>query len=137
MKNGELYEVLSGLNMLADVGLPTKISFAVTKNIIDLESIAKPYMQERNKLLDKYCLRDADGKPAVMGEDGNLVEPESQNARQIDPEKATQYLSELAELDNIECDFNIQKIAQEDIEAISTDLTPRQMAALFKILKEE
>lgn len=125
MKNSELEVLHNSLSNLADVKLPYKISYAVTKNILELEDTLKPYNTERNKLIDRYCKKDDTGKP-IISENKTLSIDEKYNA---------EYLKAISELGDIECEFTPHYVKESEIETINTSLTPRQMAALLKIVE--
>ncbi|MDU2198233.1 MAG: DUF1617 family protein [Peptostreptococcaceae bacterium] len=79
--------------------LPIKVSYAIAKNVSKIEKELEIYNKERQKLLDKYCVKD---------EKGNLVIDESNNYS-IEEEYIDICNKELNELLDIEVDIDIHK----------------------------
>ena len=49
-------------NIAYKQGLPCKLSYAIAKNIRKIESELQIYNSERQKIIEKYCVKDEDGK---------------------------------------------------------------------------
>ena len=44
-------------------GLPTKVSYWLSRLLNNLEPLNKTYLNEKRKLIEKWCDKDEDGKP--------------------------------------------------------------------------
>ena len=64
IKNSQVVAFLNGVADIQSKMLPTKVGYAIARNIALLESVAKAYEEERTKIIDKY---------AKKGEDGRLI----------------------------------------------------------------
>ena len=58
-------KIVNDANLLGNLThkqLPIKVSYAIAKNISKIEKELEIYNKERQKLIDKYCLKDEEGK---------------------------------------------------------------------------
>ena len=65
-------KIVNDANLLGNLThkqLPIKVSYAIAKNISKIEKELEIYNKERQKLIDKYCLKD---------EEGNLIDENNQ-----------------------------------------------------------
>lgn len=109
VNNNKLVNSIDVLNKLTNLELPIKISYIISKNIIKIDNELKVYNKEREKLIDKYGERDAEGKLKVR-EDGNIniVDIESWNKANNELlEIETEIDIQTIDLDNIDLDINI------------------------------
>ena len=98
-------------------GLPIKISYALAKNISKIERELEIYNKERQKLIDKYCVKDEEGK-AIVDENNQL---------KIADEYLESWGKDINELLDIEIDINIHKFSEEDLLNSNCDLTPSEI----------
>lgn len=124
MKNIELLGLHEQLNSLADMALPTAISFAVTKNILDLEALLKPYFEERGKLIKSFAELDDKGE-VKSDNNGNIIFRDAEG-----------FSEEFAKLNDIDVDFSPHPLKEKDILEGDVPLSPRQMASLLRLVKE-
>ena len=98
-------------------GLPIKISYALAKNISKIERELEIYNKERQKLIDKYCVKDEEGK-AIVDENNQL---------KIADEYLEAWGKDINELLDIEIDINIHKFSEEYLLNSNCDLTPSEI----------
>lgn len=115
MKNSEITAAVINLNAIIakKEKYPVKFSYALTKNLKDLEPLSKAYEEERNKLLDQYNVKDKDGDPAYLKAGKIEIAEEYQDA----------WEKEMQELLDIEVEFSPHKISMNDLpEQIEPDI---------------
>ena len=105
--NIELLTYVNILNKYADKKLPQKISYAITKNIIGLESDFKCYSKELDKVLSHY--KDYFQKD----ENGEIKVNDSQIPILTEKDKTKEMVDELNELLAIEIDIDLYTIAED------------------------
>lgn len=68
MKHAEVIEAVNCLkNILGrEEKYPVAFSFAISKNIKALREAEADFLEERNKLLDKYNVKDGEGNPLYL-----------------------------------------------------------------------
>ena len=79
--------------------LPIKVSYAIAKNIAKLESELKVYNSQRQKLIEKYSIKDKDGKTII----------DEENKLKIQPEHMEDWNKDFKELIEIENEVDIHK----------------------------
>ncbi|MCH1974693.1 hypothetical protein MCI89_20325 [Muricomes sp. OA1] len=67
IKNSQVVTFLNGVADIQSKMLPTKVGYAIARNIALLESVAKAYEEERTKIIDKYAKKGEDGRYIVVG----------------------------------------------------------------------
>ena len=67
IKNSQVVAFLNGVADIQSKSLPTKVGYAIARNIALLESVAKAYEEERTKIIDKYAKKGEDGRYIVVG----------------------------------------------------------------------
>ena len=103
IKNGTLINMINVLNTCGKKKLPQKISYAITKNIINLSGNYECYSKSIQKIVSDYgdyILKDDDGKQMV----NNVGLP------MVDDSHMADYISEINELLGIEIDVNLYTI---------------------------
>lgn len=103
---------------LARKELPIKVSYALAKNIAKIEKELEIYNLERQKLLDKYCVKDENGKNKV-DENNNL---------KISDEFLEDWNRDIKELQNIEIEIDIHKFKLEELNEYK--MTPSELIAI-------
>ncbi|WP_238886408.1 hypothetical protein [Clostridium sp. YIM B02551] len=71
LSNERIVNNAAKLKEIAQKQLPIKVSYAIAKNISKIESELKIYNKEREKLIDKYAVKDTEGK-ILSYENGNV-----------------------------------------------------------------
>lgn len=104
IRNADIINILEGLTQLdSKKRLPTKLSFAILKNLKELEPTAKTIDEQRVRICEKYSERDESGK-SIIKEDMFVI-------------KDVKGLNDdLSELYSIETEINVHTIGIETIE---------------------
>lgn len=103
IKNVDLVGILHVLEEYSNKRLPQKISFAITRNMINLGNDAECYSQTLNKIFEKYA------NYVVKDDDGN-IRYNDQGIPLVDKNHVADYGKEIGELLNIEIDINLYKV---------------------------
>ena len=65
LSNGRIIDDVTKLSGITQMQLPIKVSFSIAKNISKIESELVIYNKEREKLIEKYSLKDDNGKTII------------------------------------------------------------------------
>lgn len=114
------------LGTLNNKQLPIKVSYAISKNISKLESELKIYNKERQKLIDKYCIKNEDGE--------NLID--ENNQLKIADEHLDTWNKELNELLDIEIEIDIHKFKLDDLIHGNYEMSPAEISLIDYMIEE-
>ena len=103
LSNGKILNDSTKLSEIAQKQLPIKASYAIAKNIAKLEAELKTYNTEREKLIEKYSVKDEKGK-TIIGENDQIS---------ISPEHLADWNKDIQELLAIENEIDIHKFSVE------------------------
>lgn len=103
LSNRKILNDSTKLSEIAQKQLPVKASYAIAKNIAKLEAELKTYNTEREKLIEKYSVKDEKGK-TIIGENDQIS---------INPEHLAEWSKDLQELIAIENEVDIHKFSVE------------------------
>lgn len=98
--------------------LPIKVSYALAKNISKIEKELEIYNSERQKLIDKYCVKDENGENKV----------DENNQLKIQEEYLKDWEKGIKELQNIELEIDIHKFKLEELNGYN--MTPSELIAI-------
>ena len=121
--NRKLIEGISLVRQVAQKQLPVKVSYTLSRNIDHIETAMKPYEQERQKLLDKYAEKDAQGK-LQLRPDGMTVKFHDEDG----------WKKNFDELLDIEADVDIRKIKLGDLG--SANFSAAELTAIEYMIEE-
>lgn len=131
VRNIDLVGIINTLKHFSNMKLPQRISFAITKNMINLAQDAECYSKSLEKIFNKY------EEYFVKDENGN-VKVNEQNIPIVDDEHIGSYLKEISELVNIEIDIDLYTIDESVFDYDDTDkydsLTANDIIKLQTIL---
>ncbi|WP_297130779.1 DUF1617 family protein [Terrisporobacter sp.] len=114
------------LGTLTHKQLPIKVSYAIAKNISKIERELEIYNKERQKLIDKYCVKDEEGK-AIIDENNQL---------KIADEHLDSWSKDINELLDIEIDIDIHKFNKDDLLNSNCDMTPAELMLIDYMIEE-
>lgn len=114
------------LGSLAQKQLPIKISYAIAKNVSKIENELKIYNDERQKLLDKYCIKDEKGKNKI----------DENNQLKISDENLDDWNKSINELLDIEINIDIHKFNKEDLLNSNCEMTPSELMLIDYMIEE-
>ena len=121
-------KIVNDANLLGNLThkqLPIKVSYAIAKNISKIEKELEIYNKERQKLIDKYCLKD---------EEGNLID--ENNQFQIADGNLEAWNKDMNELLDIEIDINIHKFSKDDLFNSNCNITPAELMLIYYMIEE-
>ena len=121
-------KIVNDANLLGNLThkqLPIKVSYAIAKNISKIEKELEIYNKERQKLIDKYCLKD---------EEGNLID--ENNQFKIADGNLEAWNKDMNELLDIEIDINIHKFSKDDLFNSNCNITPAELMLIDFMIEE-
>ena len=122
-------KIVNDSNFLATLTqkqLPVKVSYAIAKNISKIENELKIYNIERQKLIDKYCVKDEEGNN-VIDENNQLI---------IADENMTDWNNAINELLDIEVEIDIHKFNINDLMQSNAEFTPSELMLIEYMIEE-
>lgn len=122
-------KIVNDSNFLGDLTqkqLPIKISYAIAKNISKIEKELEIYNQERQKIIDKHCIKDDEGNNVI----------DENNQLQIAYENLSAWNKEINELLDIEVDVEIHKFKEDDLLNSNCELTAAEIMLIDYMIEE-
>jgi len=113
--------ILNSSTKLGEVSqkqLPVKVSYAISKNIAKLEAELKIYNSEREKLIEKYSVKDENGK-TIVGKNNQI---------KIQPEHLEDWNKDFIELLAIENEVDIHKFKIDELNGFN--ISPSELTAI-------
>lgn len=123
--NRQLENKINILRKLSDMKLPVKVSYAIAKNIKEIEKELNIFLEEKMKLIKEYALKDEHGNPKV--ENNQYIFPSG---------KEDECNSKYTELLEIEIELNIRKVNAEDLINSDVEFTANELLELEFMLNE-
>lgn len=114
------------LNSLTNKQLPIRVSYAIAKNVSKIESELKVFNNERQKLLDKYCVKDEEGKNKI----------DENNQLRIADEHLDAWSKDLEELLDIEVEIDIHKFNVNDLLNSNCEMTPSELMLIDYMIED-
>jgi len=108
LTNNQLQNSTIALSKLSQKELPIKISFLLAKNISHINAELKIYNDERQKLVEKYSIKDKNDKPIIEN-----------NQIKLQPKLINDWNKDMSELLSIENEVNIKQFSIDNLEGIS------------------
>lgn len=121
--------IVNDANFLGDLTqkqLPIRVSYAIAKNVAKIESELKVYNNEREKLIDKYCVKDDEGK--------NLID--ENNQLKIADEHLEDWNKDINELLDIEVDIDMHKFNVNDLLNSNCEMTASELMLIDYMIEE-
>lgn len=122
-------KILSSINTLANlsnVQLPVRLAYGVSKNINNIEIELKIYNAEKDKLINKYAVKDATEK-IITDKNGNI---------EIKEENIEAWNRDIIELLSIESEINIHAIKLEDLLKVDYNISPAELNSISFMIEE-
>lgn len=126
LSNEIIVNSANALSQLSVMELPVKVSYAIAKNINKIEKELKVYNAERQKLIQKYAIKDTDGKPKI-DENGTM---------NIKEESLEDWNNDTKELSTIENEIDIHLIKLDDLFNCSCNISASILAAVEYMIEE-
>lgn len=126
LTNRKIVNDANFLGALTHKQLPIKISYAIAKNVSKIERELEIYNKERQKLIDKYCVKDEEGN--------NLVD--ENNQLKIADEHLEDWNKDINELLDIEIDIDIHKFNINDLLNSNCEMTASELMLIDYMIEE-
>ena len=126
LTNKRILEDANGLGQLTQMKLPTKVSYAIAKNIDKIQSVLKIYNNEKQKLIDQYSVKDEEGKTKI-GEDNKIT---------IQKEFLEDWNKDIKELQEIENDIEIHKFNISSLENGNYEMSAGEIMLIDYMIEE-
>lgn len=126
LTNKKILNDIHMLNNLSNLELPVKVSYKIAKNIMNIEKELKVYNTQRQKLIDKYCLKDANNQN-VIDENNNFT---------IDNKYLDKWNKKINELLDIEVDIEILTFKIDELMYDNYKMTPSQLMLIDYMIED-
>lgn len=126
LTNRKIVNDANFLGTLTNMQLPIKVSYAVAKNVSKIEKELEIYNKERQKLVDKYCIKDEKGNNKI----------DENNQLKIADENLDDWNKSINELLDIEIDIEIHKFSKEDLFNSNCKMTPSELILIDYMIEE-
>lgn len=124
LSNERILRDIPKLSEIIKKQLPVKVSYAIAKNIAKIEAELNVYNKEREKLIEKYSVKDEQGKTIV----------DENNQIKIREENITDWNRDIKELLSIENEVDIHKFSIDALEGYS--MTPAELMIIDYMIEE-
>ncbi len=114
------------LGALMHKQLPVKVSYVISKNVSKIEKELDIYNKERQKLLDKYCVKDEEGE--------NIID--ENNQLKIADKNLETWNKDINELLDIEIDIDIHKFNVNDLLNSNCEMTVSELMLIDYMIEE-
>ena len=126
LTNKKILNDIYMLNNLSNLELPVKVSYKIAKNIMNIEKELKVYNTQRQKLIDKYCLKDENNQN-VIDENNNFT---------IDDKYLDKWNKKINELLDIEVDIDILTFKIDELMYDNYKMTPSQLMLIDYMIED-
>lgn len=126
LTNRKIVNDANFLGTLTNKQLPIKVSYAIAKNVSKIEKELEIYSKEKQKLVDKYCIKDENGN--------NKIDENDQ--LKIADENLDDWNKSINELLDIEIEIDIHKFNINDLLNSNLDMTPSELMLIDYMIEE-
>ncbi|CEP50267.1 Uncharacterised protein [[Clostridium] sordellii] len=112
------------IGSISNKELPIKVSYALAKNISKIEKELEIYNKEREKLIEKYSVKDENDKTVI----------DENNQIKIQDIYLEKWNKDIEELQNIEVEIDIHKFKLEELNGYN--MTPAELMAIDYMIEE-
>ena len=124
LTNKKILKDAMTIGAISNKELPIKVSYAIAKNISKLEKELQIYNQEREKLIEKYSVKDDDNKTII----------DENNQIKIQDEYLYAWNKDIKELQEIEVEIDMHKFKLEELNGYN--ITPAELMAIDYMIEE-
>ena len=126
LSNEVLVNSVGVLGKLNNMELNIKVSYAIAKNIDKLEKELKVYNDERQKLIEKYSVKDEEGKTKI--DENGIIN--------IQEDKVQKWNEDINELIKLENEVDIHCIKLDDLFKCDCNITPGELHLINYMIVE-
>lgn len=124
LTNKKILNYAMTIGAISNKELPIKVSYALAKNISKIEKELEIYNKEREKLIEKYSVKDKNNQTVI----------DENNQIQIQDECLEDWNKDIKELQNIEVKIDIHKFKLEELNGYN--MTPAELMAIDYMIEE-
>ena len=110
-------------NAIMQQSFKGSLAFKIARLARELSKEMETFNAERQKLLQKYCVKDENGE--LKTNDNGTV--------QVEPDKINEFNEEFSSLLETEVEINAEKLSMDSLD--SFDITPQQMISIEKFFE--
>ncbi len=125
LSNERIVNDANVLGTISQKNLPIKVSYAIAKNIAKIEAEIKVYNKERQKLIEKYSVKDEEGKPLI-----------EDNSIKIAPEHVEDWNRDIKELLAIENEVDFHKFHIDELINSKCNMSPAELMLIDYMIEE-
>lgn len=114
------------LGSLTQKKFPIKVSYALAKNLSKIEKELEIYNIERQKLIDKYCIKDENGENKI----------DKDNKLSLDEKYLDVWNKDLNELLDIEIEIDIHKFNINDLLNSDCEMTASELMIIDYMIED-
>ncbi|MBU5289982.1 DUF1617 family protein [Paraclostridium bifermentans] len=114
------------LGSLTQKKFPIKVSYALAKNLSKIEKELEIYNIERQKLIDKYCIKDENGENKI----------DKDNKLSLDEKYLDDWNKDLNELLDIEIEIDIHKFNINDLLNSDCEMTASELMIIDYMIED-
>ena len=111
-------------NAIMQQSFKGSLAFKIARLARELSREMETFNAERQKLLQKYCVKNENGE--LKTNDNGTV--------QVEPDKVNEFNEEFSSLLETEVEINAEKLSMDSLD--SFDITPQQMISIEKFFEE-
>ncbi|MCU9808373.1 DUF1617 family protein [Paraclostridium sp. AKS46] len=126
LTNRKIVNDANFLGTLTNKQLPIKVSYTIAKNVSKIEKELEIYSKEKQKLVDKYCIKDENGNNKI----------DENNQLKIADENLDDWNKSINELLDIEIEIDIHKFNINDLLNSNLDMTPSELMLIDYMIEE-
>ncbi|MEG0180776.1 MAG: hypothetical protein RR657_02710 [Peptostreptococcaceae bacterium] len=122
-------QLLNGTMVLGEISrkeLPVKVSYALAKNIAKIEKELDVYNKEREKLIEKYSVKDENNKTII----------DENNQLKIQDAYLENWSEDIKTLQDIEADIDIHKFKLDELINHNLKMTPTELMVIDYMIEE-
>nr|WP_207723153.1 DUF1617 family protein [[Eubacterium] tenue] len=112
------------IGAISNKELPVKVSYALAKNISKIEKELQIYNTERERLIEKYSVKDDDNKTVI----------DENNQIKIQDKYLEDWNKDIKELQEIEVEIDIHKFKLEELNGYN--MTAAELMAIEYMIEE-
>lgn len=112
------------IGAISNKELPIKVSYALAKNISKIEKELEIYNKEREKLIEKYSVKDESGKTVI----------DENNQIKIQDIHLEDWNKDIKELQGIEVEIDIHRFKLEELNGYN--MTPAELMTIDYMIEE-
>ncbi|CEN87291.1 DUF1617 family protein [Paraclostridium sordellii] len=124
LTNKKILKDAMTIGAISNKELPIKVSYALAKNISKIEKELEIYNNEREKLIEKYSVKDENDKTVI----------DENNQIKIQDIYLEKWNKDIEELQNIEVEIDIHKFKLEELNGYN--MTPAELMAIDYMIEE-